>query len=539
MTHTHIRNQIIKTMPMLNLDQLVSEDLTNLTRGIEKESLRINPTGRLSQQPHPGQLGSALTHPNITTDFSEAQLELITDTHNDVGNCLNQLRQVHQFVSRNISSELLWCSSMPCMLPEDSRIPIAQFGHSNIATAKTVYRRGLALRYGAKMQTISGIHYNFSISNETWARIYGRSNDRDDLIAIKNQHYFSLIRNFRKHAWLLLYLFGASPAVCDCFVNGRVHHLNKMANGTHSLPYATSLRMGPLGYQSDVQSSISVSYNNLTSYARSLYDALTQPYPPYAAIGLTDGKNTIQLSNALLQIENEFYGTIRPKQPVQYGERPLLALNRRGVEYVEVRCLDLDPYQDIGISKETIAFLDTFLLFCLLSKSSDDSTEENRSNSENQYLIAERGRDPSLKLTRDKDFSSVKSWGADIIEACQPFALKLDEANQTSIHMQSLANAAICLDNPEETPSARVLQDIEEKHNGSYFNFIMSLSSEYTERLKQDTLSKETLTDCENNVKLSITKHQSVERDEQLDFEEFRKEYVSQEASRIILEERS
>ena len=524
-------------MSILNLEQLVNEDLTNLNRGIEKESLRVTPTGQLSQKRHPNPLGSALTHPNITTDFSEAQLELITDTHRDVDACLHQLREIHQVVSRNISSELLWCSSMPCMLPEDSRIPIAQFGESNIATAKTVYRRGLALRYGAKMQTISGIHYNFSISNETWSRIFGKSHDRNELIAIRNQHYFSLIRNFRKNAWLLLYLFGASPAVCDCFVKGRVHHLKKMNNGTNFLPYATSLRMGPLGYQSDAQSSISVSYNNLTSYAQSLYDALTQPYPPYAAIGLTDENKPIQLSNALLQIENEFYGTIRPKQPVQYGERPLLALNRRGVEYVEVRCIDLDPYQDIGIDKETVALIDTFLLFCLLSESSNDSTEENRSNSENQYLIAERGRDPSLKLTRDKDYVSVKSWGTDVIEACQPFALRLDEANHTNIHTQSLANALKCLNNPEETPSARVLRDIEGKHNGSYFDFVMSLSSRYTERLKHDKLSREILIKHNNNAASSSIKQQNVEQDEQLDFEEFRKEYISQEASRIILEE--
>jgi len=525
-------------MYILNLDQLVSDDLTNLNRGIEKESLRVNPAGQLSQQPHPGALGSALTHTNITTDFSEAQLELITDTHRDVDTCLNQLREIHQFVSRNISPELLWCSSMPCMLPEDSRIPIALFGDSNIATAKTVYRRGLALRYGAKMQTISGIHYNFSLSNETWSRIYGRHHDRNELITIKNQHYFSLIRNFRKYAWLLLYLFGASPAVCECFVKGRVHHLNKMNNGTNFLPYATSLRMGPLGYQSDVQSSISVNYNNLKSYAQSLYDALTQPYPPYAAIGLYNEKQPIQLSNALLQIENEFYGTIRPKQPVQYGERPLLALNKRGVEYVEARCIDLDPYQDIGINEKTIALLDTFLLFCLISKSSDDSTEENRSNSANQYLIADRGREPSLKLIRDKDYVTVKSWGSDIVEACQPFALKLDKANQTNVHTQSLTNALNCLNNPDQTPSARVLRDIEEKHNGSYFDFIMSLSSRYTKGLRQDMLSKEVLTKYENNAKSSSIRQQNLERDKQLDFEEFRKEYVSQEASRIILEER-
>lgn len=134
-------------MSNLELDRLSIKDLSTLKRGIEKESLRVSISGQLSQQPHPVNLGSALTHTNITTDFSESQLELITDTHEQVDSCLRQLREIHQFVSRNISHEHLWCSSMPCMLPQDDQIPIAQFGNSNIATAKTVYRNGLAVRY--------------------------------------------------------------------------------------------------------------------------------------------------------------------------------------------------------------------------------------------------------------------------------------------------------------------------------------------------------------------------------------------------------
>ena len=522
-------------MSNLELDRLSINDLSTLKRGIEKESLRVSISGQLSQQPHPVNLGSALTHTNITTDFSESQLELITDTHEQVDTCLRQLREIHQFVSRNISHEHLWCSSMPCMLPQDDQIPIAQFGNSNIATAKTVYRNGLAVRYGSKMQTISGIHYNFSLANGTWSRIFGQPQDRNELITIKNEHYFSLIRNFRRHAWLLLYLFGASPAVCDCFVEGRVHHLKNLAKGTRYLPYATSLRMGPLGYQSDAQSAINVSYNSLSSYARSLYDALTQPYPPYAAIGLTNNKQHVQLSDALLQIENEFYGSIRPKQPIQSGERPLLALNRRGVEYVEVRCVDLDPYEDIGISRETIAFLDTFLLFCLTSKSSEDSPEENRSDGENQYLTAERGRDPALKLTRNNNYVSVKSWGEDIIKACEPLALKLDTANGTKIHTQAIESALSKLSNPEETPSARILNDLD-NHNGSYFDFIMNLSSQYTNNLKTRDLSENRLTELTNNAIASIRRQSEIEATPQKPFEEFRKEYVSQEASRIILE---
>ena len=181
--------------------------LKAMRRGIEKESLRVQPDGRLSTVPHQGALGAPLTHPHITTDFSESQLELITAPHTGVEACLNELTEIHQVVFNAIGEELLWVSSMPCGLPADDAIPIGQYGSSNIGRAKTVYRTGLANRYGRRMQAISGIHYNWSLPG------------------VGNAEYFALIRNFRRHGWLLFYLFGASPAVCPSFVRGREHGL--------------------------------------------------------------------------------------------------------------------------------------------------------------------------------------------------------------------------------------------------------------------------------------------------------------------------
>ncbi|MGH8734830.1 MAG: glutamate--cysteine ligase, partial [Burkholderiales bacterium] len=300
--------------------------LRELRRGIEKESLRVPPDGSLALTPHPAALGSALTHPHITTDFSESQLELITGVHPDAGHCLQELTEIHQVVMRAIGDELLWASSMPCNLPADDAIPIGRYGSSNVGRAKSVYRTGLSYRYGRRMQTISGIHYNFSLPG------------------VGSDGYFALIRNFRRLSWLPLYLFGASPAVCTSFVEGRRHPLQELSPGTHYLPHATSLRMGRLGYQSDAQANLIVSYNSLKSYAASLHEALTVPYPPYEKIGIKDGENYKQLATSLLQIENEFYSPIRPKRRIKPGERPLHALRERGVEYVEVRLMDLDPF---------------------------------------------------------------------------------------------------------------------------------------------------------------------------------------------------
>ena len=288
------------------------ENLRGMRRGIEKESLRVRPDGTLAQSLHPSALGAALTHPHITTDFSESQLELITGVQASVESCLEELTQIHQIVYRHIGDEVLWCASMPCNLPADHLIPIGRYGISNVGRAKTVYRLGLAHRYGRRMQAISGIHYNFSLPGVT------------------DEQYFALIRNFRRHSWLLLYLFGASPAVCSSFVAGRDHELTELAPGTHYAPHGTSLRMGRLGYQSDAQASLCVSYNNLKDYTASLYGALTEAYAPYEEIGIRHGDDYHQLNTTLLQIENEFYSTIRPKRRITRGERPLHALRERG-----------------------------------------------------------------------------------------------------------------------------------------------------------------------------------------------------------------
>ena len=394
----------------LRLKALPREVLAGLKRGIEKESLRVRPDGTLATTPHPAPLGSALTHPLVTTDFSESQLELITGVHTIAEACVSELTVIHQAVYRAIGDELLWGASMPCRLPDDSGIPIGRYGSSNVGRAKSVYRTGLAHRYGKRMQMISGIHYNFSLPDER-----------------SNGDYFALIRNFRRNSWLLLYLFGASPAVCASFVAGRAHDLQPLSADTLYLPHATSLRMGRLGYQSDAQSSLAVSFNSLETYAASLQDALTRPYPSYEAIGVREGDDYRQLGVSMLQIENEFYGTIRPKRVIRPGERPLHALRERGVEYVEVRLMDLDPFRAVGIDAGTCRMLDVFLLHCLLHDSPPDNAQELAAVVANKQRVAARGREPGLRLTRGAEEISLVEWGDQVLGECEVIAAALDE----------------------------------------------------------------------------------------------------------------
>jgi glutamate--cysteine ligase len=437
------------------------ERLRGMRRGIEKESLRVRPDGALALTPHPRALGSALTHPSITTDFSESQLELITGVSASAEDALQELQQIHQATLRAIGDEMLWAGSMPCGLPADGAIPIGRYGTSNIGRAKTVYRTGLSHRYGSRMQTISGIHYNWSLP--------GTSSD----------DYFALMRNFRRHSFLLLLLFGASPAVCESFLGDAPHGLQRLAPGSLGLPHATSLRMGRLGYQSDAQASLAVSYNSLDRYGASLQDALTRLHPPYEAIGIVDeAGNYRQLSTTLLQVENEFYGTIRPKRVIRPEERPLHALRERGVEYVEVRCMDLDPFEPVGIAASTMRFLDVFLLHCLLSDSPPDTPGEIAALARNQERVAARGREPGLHLLRGDGEVAMATWAHELLDAFEPIAAALDHLHGGPPHRDAVAQARASLAEPHRLPSARALSELSSAGQGGYVDLLRRLSSE-------------------------------------------------------------
>jgi len=495
---------------LARLRSLPSRVLTGLRRGIEKESLRVRPDGKLATTPHPVRLGSALTHPYVTTDFSESQLELITGVHGNAHACLDDLTAIHQAVYRAIGDELLWSASMPSLLPADDAIPIGRYGTSNVGRAKSVYRMGLSNRYGRRMQTISGIHYNFSLPEP-----------------LPNDAYFALIRNFRRNSWLLLYLFGASPAVCESFVADRAHELQRLSRDTLHLPNATSLRMGRLGYQSDAQASLAVSYNNLESYAASLQDALTQPYPPYEAIGIRDDDDYRQLATSLLQIENEFYGTIRPKRVIRPGERPLHALRDRGVEYVEVRLMDLDPFCAVGITPGTVHFLDLFLLHCLLRESPPDTPHELAAIVGNQQRVAARGREPGLRLVRESDEVTLDEWSSEILAECAPIAAALDNANDCNVHRDALTSAVARLNDPAATPSARVLEAMARDHGNSYPRFVLDQSIAHKNTLLELPFSAEIAARFARLAGESVTEQLRIEAADTLPFEAYRQLYLA------------
>ncbi|GAB3429692.1 glutamate--cysteine ligase [Massilia solisilvae] len=456
-------NQLTRRLALLDDDahrSLLGQGL----RGIERETLRVDQHGHLAHTPHPLALGSALTHPQITTDYAEALLEFITPAEHDIALTLHRLDTIHRFAYARLGGELLWSQSMPCELPPDSDIEIAWYGKSHIGMLKHVYRRGLALRYGKAMQCIAGIHYNYSLPEKLWQVLAVNEGvmeeRRSALRDFQSESYIATIRNFRRHSWLLMYLFGASPVLNKSFLRDRPHNLEPLSDDTLYLPYATSLRMSDLGYQNDAQSGLRPHENSLESYVTSLMDAVNRPYEPYAALGTKKDGEWIQLSTNVLQIENEYYSTIRPKRVIRTGERPVQALCRRGVQYIEVRCMDVDPFEPVGISLEAGRFLDAFLLFCALEESPFISAADGQVHASNFARTVKEGRKPGLTLTKDGKEVPLVEWAMELIERIRPVAKLLDTQFDEPVHEASLAVQKAKVEDPSKTPSARVLDEV-------------------------------------------------------------------------------
>lgn len=500
--------------------------LHHCRHGIEKESLRVDRDGQLALTPHPQGLGSALTNAHITTDYSEALLELITDAREDPAQTLAELDAIHRFTYARLGDELLWPHSMPCPLPDEATIPIAEYGTSHVGRLKHVYRKGLALRYGKAMQCIAGIHYNFSLPEALWPLLQHDQGDSSPAQAWQSACYLALIRNFSRYSWLLMYLFGASPAVSASFLAGREHDLDRLGDDTLYLPWATSLRMSDLGYQNNAQAGIMPCYSSLDTYLASLRKAVSTPYPPYQTIGTRRDGDWLQLSTNVLQIENEYYSSIRPKRVANSGERPIQALGTRGVQYVEVRCLDIDPFLPLGIDLTAARFLDAFLLYCALEDSPCLSAAECGESTSNFALTVKEGRRPGLQLGRLGQSVELKAWGLQLLERIQACAALLDAAHGDDLHHQALASQRAKLEDAGLTPSSRVLQHLGE-HQLSFFAFALHQAERHADWFRARPLDAEREASFEQAAKDSLAAQVQLEREQQGSFEEYVAAYMA------------
>jgi len=444
-------------------------------KGVEKESLRVSPDGVIAQTRHPQALGAPLTNEHITTDFSESLIELVTPPFGETWELLQYLCDIHQFVYRHLDDELLWATSMPGAIDGDDSIPLAQFGNSNVGRMKTVYRHGLGVRYGRIMQAISGVHFNYSFSPKLWGVLQDINRSKQPRQDFVSEQYFGVLRNYRRYGWLVLYLFGTSPAVSNSFFAGRENTLPVLDADTVYEPYGTSLRMSDIGYRNKNQSTLSVSVNSLAEYVRDLSGAIGTPYPPYEKIGVKVDGVYRQLNANILQIENEYYSYIRPKRIARSGERPTKALHRAGVEYVEVRALDVSAFDPVGVNQNKLRFLEAFLALCLLRESAPIGVSEQAGLDANHLLVARRGREPNLMLRREhRDFPMIE-WARELLDSMQGLCEMLDHGEPARPYASALEQQRAKIDDVERTPSARLLAEMRQTGE-SFFQLALRMS---------------------------------------------------------------
>jgi len=497
--------------------------------GLEKESLRVSSEGKIAQTPHPEILGSALTHPFITTDYSEALLELITPPCDSEEDALTFLEHTQAFVQQHLPNEILWANSMPCIVTGEASIPIAEYGPSNLGMMKTVYRRGLGHRYGRMMQVIAGIHFNFSLPESFWPAYQALLQDKTPLQDFIARHYFAMIRNIQRYGWLIPYLFGASPTVCRSFIDGVPAGLEEFDEFTYYQPYATSLRLGDIGYQNSKEdlSGIKANYNSLEEYIESLTCAINTPYPDYEKIGIKINDEYQQLNANLLQIENEYYSTIRPKQLAGVVEKPSLALKRRGVRYVELRSLDLNVYEPLGVTLPQMRFLQGFLLFCLTQDSPPISDVERKSIDYNINTTAHRGREPGLQLRRNGDNINLQAWGKELLIAMEGSFALLDDAHDSRHYSAALHLQHEAIHDSDRTPSARIIAEMS-ANKEAFFPFSMRYSQQHAQHFRSVALSSEQIAFFQESARQSLQEQHQIEARDTLSFDEFLAQYFAQ-----------
>jgi glutamate--cysteine ligase len=490
-------------------------------KGVEREALRVTPEGRIAHTPHPPALGSALASEHITTDFSEALIELVTPAFHHSWELLQYLCDLHQFVHRHLGEELLWANSMPCPLAGDDDVPTARYGSSHVGMMKYVYREGLRHRYGALMQAISGLHFNYSFPSRFWevyaAIVQQRGGATQEF---QSTSYFDLVRNYRRLSWIVLYLFGASPAVGRDFLDGYTDGLVMLDERVAAGPHATSLRMSDIGYRNRDQAGVSVSANSLEEYLRDLRHSVTTRHPGYEKMGVKRDGRWIQLNTNVLQIENEYYSAIRPKRVARSGESPSSALRRGGVEYIEMRALDCSATDPMGVNGNKVRFLEAFAALCLLKSSPPIGTSEQEAIDDNFLKVARRGREPGLNLRREGRQLPLASWAAEILDSMAGICELLDEGDPARPYTAALRTQQEKVADPSRTPSARLLAEMQSSGE-DFFEVTLRMSRAHQDYFRSLPLNEARLAEFRQEAEESHARQAAIEAAQAGTFEDY------------------
>ncbi|MCJ0593484.1 hypothetical protein MMJ50_12565, partial [Enterococcus cecorum] len=346
--------------------------------GIEREGLRCDESGNLSMKNHPKVFGDKLSNPYITTDFSESQMELITPTFKSTEETYKFLSALYDIVAMEIEDEYLWPQSMPCIIPEDNKIPIARFSDNKLGKTASEYREKLLQKYGGKKQLLSGIHYNFSFNEKFIKKLYENSDKALDYKHFKNKIYLKVSRNYLRYRWLLIYLLGGTGTVHETYIEDCVRQLEEVGEGGFSNEGALSYRNSECGYTNEHE--LFPSYNSVEEYVESLNRFIKE---------------------GLIESPRELYSQIRLKAKGNYSLMD--SLIEDGISYLEYRSIDINPFDKAGISLEDLEFINIFNLFLLIENESNYERWQEDAL-ENQNIIARYGQN---KVTLKKDGNPI------------------------------------------------------------------------------------------------------------------------------------
>lgn len=492
-------------------------------RGLEKECLRVGPDGTLSDEPHSRRFGSALTHPWLTTDYSEVLLEFVTPPYPSSAEALDCLTDLHAFVTQR-SPDYLWPSSMPCVMEANESLPIAEYGPSNEGRLRSVYRSGLGYRYGRAMQAIAGTHFNYSLPAAFWPEYREHRGARQQNGEFRSACLMGLVRNFRRVGWLLTYLFGASPAFCKSFRPAGHPRLESFSEDTWYAPYSTSLRMSDMGYRNSTQARLSISADSLDTYLGELRRALTTPEPRYEAIGVHVDGEFRQLNANVLQLENEYYTSIRPK-PARKEPRLISAMQANGVEYVEVRTLDINPFSAPGLTGAQADIVELLLIHCLLSDSPPISDAEQAEIDRRELVVAWDGRQPGLELERAGRNVALAAWAGEIVERLAALATLLDD--EQSRYSRAIDGIREAVRDPAATLSAEVL-DALQGSGRSFAGWAFGIARRRREAWLAHEFAPGRLESLDRAAADSLAAAERLENLEQPPFESFLEEFLAQ-----------
>ncbi|ONI40333.1 bifunctional glutamate--cysteine ligase/glutathione synthetase [Candidatus Epulonipiscium fishelsonii] len=409
--------------------------------GLERESLRVTKNGHLALTKHPQSLGNKATHPYITTDFSESQVEMITPVMDNVEECHDFMENLYNIVALEVGFELLWPQSMPCIVADETQIPVADF--QDESNENTRYRKYLLNKYGGRKQIISGIHCNFSFQADFIKKLYNLSESNLKYNRFKDQLYLKVTRNYLRYRWFLIYLMGASPII-DKTYNKSCDEDSKVCNPNLPDNNVISFRNSVCGYEN--KETLYGNYNSVTEYVQSICEFIRE---------------------GSIESHKEFYSSIRLKP--HNANHFLSSLLTDGIKYLEIRSIDINPFEKVGISVVDLKFIHLFMIFCLLEPENDfkDWQEEALNN---QHLISIKGA-IDVMMKKNSDNISLKDWAQEIYA-------KLSQLNdELNLNLGTVIdNIKMKLEDKNNLPSIKLKQLVKKE---GYVKAHINLANKY------------------------------------------------------------